>query len=101
MNLIKMTSIQARNQDFIINKTAQKIRIISVLGPSPIPPLVVLRSVPLKIRELIREILLQMHKNEHGNAILTEGLVRKFVAVEDQDYDVIREMAKEAVNAKM
>ncbi|MFQ5400574.1 MAG: phosphate/phosphite/phosphonate ABC transporter substrate-binding protein [Anaerolineae bacterium] len=73
-----------------------QIRIIETLGPSPIPPLVVLKSVPQEIRQQLRRLLLQMEKDAEGRAILAIGHLARFVAVQDRDYDPIRHMARQA-----
>jgi phosphonate transport system substrate-binding protein len=73
-----------------------QIRIVEVLGPSPIPPWVVANSVPPDIREAIGRVFLQMHEDPEGQPILAEGQMARFVRVEDRDYDPIREMAQKA-----
>lgn len=73
-----------------------QIRIVEVLGPSPIPPWVVSNSVSPDLRDAIRGILLQMHEDPEGQSILAEGQMARFVRVEDRDYDAIRAMAQKA-----
>ena len=73
-----------------------ELRIIASLGPSPIPPWVVSRSVPPELREAIRRVFWQMHETAEGRAILERGLIEKMARVEDRDYDPIREMARVA-----
>jgi phosphonate transport system substrate-binding protein len=72
------------------------IRIIEPLGPSPIPPLIILRSLPQETRKVIRELLLHMHEDPHGRTVLENLQIVKFAYVEDRDYDVIRDMARKA-----
>ncbi len=71
-----------------------QIRIIERVGPSPIPPLVISKSVPQPIRQQIRHLLTHMHKNENGRQRLTIGHLNKFVTVTDTAYDGIRQMAQ-------
>lgn len=73
-----------------------QIRIVETLGPSPIPPWVVVRRVPLDIREALRDLLPSMHEDPEGRAILDRGQIARLVRVEDRDYDAIREMARQA-----
>jgi phosphonate transport system substrate-binding protein len=73
---------------------SQDIRIIDTLGPSPIPPLVISRQVPRDLKERIQDLLLEMHHEQDGQAILEAGLIDHFVRVNDQDYDPIRRMAR-------
>jgi phosphonate transport system substrate-binding protein len=73
-----------------------QIRIIDTLGPSPIPPWVVLRSLSPELRQDLREVLLRMHLDPQGRAILAEAQMARFTAVQDSDYDAIRRMAHQA-----
>ncbi len=73
-----------------------QIRIIESLGPSPIPPLVVLKSVPQEIRQQLQHILLQMENEKEGRDILTMGYLARFVPVKNHHYDPIRHMAEQA-----
>jgi phosphate/phosphite/phosphonate ABC transporter binding protein len=73
-----------------------QIRIVETLGPSPIPPLVVLKSVPQEIQQQLRHLLLQMQDDKEGHDILAIGYLARFVAVSDRYYDPIRHMARQA-----
>ena len=73
-----------------------ELRVVEILGPSPIPPWVVTKNVPLEIREEIREVFLRMHEYPEGRIILEHGLMVKMVQVYDRDYDPIREMERVA-----
>lgn len=75
---------------------ADQIRIIDTFGPSPIPPWVVSTEVPLALRQQIRQLFLKLHTDPEGRAILAQGLIDRFVAVSDADYDPIRRMAQQA-----
>ena len=74
----------------------EQIRIVEVLGPSPIPPWVGSRSLPADMRDAIRSVFVAMHKGQEGQAILTKGQMARFAPVKDRDYDPIREMARMA-----
>jgi phosphonate transport system substrate-binding protein len=65
------------------------------LGPSPAPPWVVSRSFSVDVREALQNILLSMHKTERGRAVLAVGHIDRFVAAQDEDYEVIRAMARD------
>jgi len=41
-------------------------------------------------------IYLQMHEDPEAQPMLAEGQIDRFVRIEDQDYDAIREMARKA-----
>lgn len=75
---------------------AEQIRIIDTLGPSPIPPWVIARSLPLDLKQRVRSLFLQMHQDPQGEQMLAAGAIAHFVAVSDADYDPIRQMAERA-----
>lgn len=76
------------------------IRIIDIFGPSPIPPLVIQKSVPPQLAGKIRRLLLQMHEEEDGRLLLQSGQLSRFVQVHDQDYNPIRRMKEAAVQIR-
>ena len=73
-----------------------KIRVIAVIGPSPIPPYVVGKHVPAELRQALRDVLTRLHEDARGQEILVQGQMARFVAVSDADYDRTREMLKRA-----
>jgi phosphonate transport system substrate-binding protein len=75
---------------------ATALRTITVLGPSPIPPVVVPRALDPTRKEALRTLLLGMAADPAGRAVLTTGRMAGFVRVEDADYDPIRAMARRA-----
>lgn len=75
---------------------ADQIRIIDSFGPSPIPPWIISTDVPLNVRQDLRQAFLQMHTDAAGKAILSQGLIDRFVPVSDSDYDPLRVMIKQA-----
>jgi len=78
-----------------------QLRIIETWGPSPIPPWIVQKSVSEDLRKSIQEVLLQMHLDDAGRAILGKGFIKRFGLVEDADYDPIREMARLAATFEL
>jgi phosphonate transport system substrate-binding protein len=75
---------------------AEALRIVAVLGPSPIPPIVISARVPEPILEAIRTEMLALDRTEEGRAILAEGRLSRFAPVIDADYDPIRRMEARA-----
>jgi ABC-type phosphate/phosphonate transport system substrate-binding protein len=53
-------------------------------------------NVSPDVREAISGSFLQMHEDPEGQPILAQGQVARFVRVEDQDYNFIREMVQKA-----
>jgi phosphonate transport system substrate-binding protein len=75
---------------------ADQIRVVETLGPSPIPPIVVSRSVSPAVRSELRATLLTMHLDVDGERILAAAAIKQFVPVEDAHYDPVRAMARVA-----
>ncbi len=75
---------------------AEAIRVVVSLGPSPIPPVVVARALAVERKQRLRDVFLAMHEDPEGGAILSDGLMARFVSVRDADYDPIREMVRRA-----
>ena len=73
-----------------------QIRVIDTIGPSPIPPWVISRRVPEALRRAIRALLLNLHTEPFGKAMLERARLKRFVAAEDDDYNSIRAMARKA-----
>ena len=74
----------------------KQVRVIDVMGPSPVPPMVAQTSLPAELRAELRGGLLEMHHDPAGQAALALGHVARFAAVSDADYDAIREMERVA-----
>jgi phosphonate transport system substrate-binding protein len=75
---------------------AGRLRVIETLGPSPIPPLVVSRTLPAPLRARLAGLLLAMHRDRDGLAVLAAAEVARFVPVAEDDYEPIRRMARVA-----
>lgn len=73
-----------------------RIRIVRTIGPSPMPPWVVHKSVPVELRGAIAQVLLDMHGDPDGTGILEQWGISHFVAAEHSSYQSIQEMAGEA-----
>jgi phosphonate transport system substrate-binding protein len=71
---------------------ADAVRVIDVLGPATIQPVVVARQVPDGRKAAIQAALLALGADSAARARLAEGLIDHFVAVTDATYDDIRAM---------
>jgi ABC-type phosphate/phosphonate transport system substrate-binding protein len=80
-------------------KLGTALRTVVVLGPSPIPPVIVTRALAENQKERLRAALLAMHEDAEGRAILADGCMVRFVRVQDADYNPIRAMVARAVTA--
>jgi len=72
----------------------ERIRTITVLGPSPAPPWVVHPSVPASVRRALLEAFLSMDQDPRGQRILKDAGMLRFAGMSDRDYDSIREMER-------
>jgi phosphonate transport system substrate-binding protein len=71
---------------------ARRLRVVDVLGPSSIPPVVVSKKLDNELKCKVRDALITMHLDDCGAKELREGLIERFVVVKDEDYRNIREM---------
>ncbi len=71
---------------------AARLRVIDMLGPSSIPPVVVSTRMGREVKCRIQEALITMHLDEYGAKGLKEGLIERFVVVMDEDYGDLRMM---------
>jgi phosphonate transport system substrate-binding protein len=73
-------------------QAAAGIRVVDVLGPSAVPPVVVARRLDPDLKHALREMLITMHENPFSLQVLREGGIECFVPVDDEWYDDIRSM---------
>lgn len=71
---------------------AARLRIIDMLGPSSIPPIIVTKTLDNRLKHRIQAVLLNMHENPDAACGLHKGCIDRFVLVTDGDYDDIRRM---------
>jgi phosphonate transport system substrate-binding protein len=60
--------------------------------PYGIPPVVVPITMDPQLKEQLKQIFLTAHTNAKGRKILSKMMIDKFVVVDDQAYDSVREM---------
>jgi phosphonate transport system substrate-binding protein len=81
--------------DYGIKRGFQYTKMTKVILKSPpfgSPPIVSGKNTALEMKRRLREILLNMHKNKEGKAILEVMGIDKFVAPDYKNYDSIRKM---------
>jgi phosphonate transport system substrate-binding protein len=76
------------------NNLVSETKILKVLGPAGIPPVVISTKTSAETRNIVRDALLDMHNDPEGRIILQQALVDRFAPVEDGNYDSIRKMQK-------
>ncbi|NTV13240.1 MAG: phosphate/phosphite/phosphonate ABC transporter substrate-binding protein [Desulfobulbaceae bacterium] len=65
-------------------------KVIERSEPYGIPPIVVAAATPPELRDKLKQILLHMHEDAAGRAILAEIMIDRFVEVNDHIYDSAR-----------
>lgn len=75
-------------------ETIAQTRIIEISPPFGIPPVVVSNDIDPFLEERLRDIFLNMDKDEEGKKILSMVKINRFVYLKDNAYDSIREMRK-------
>lgn len=78
----------------------EKVRTVTVLGPSPAPPWVVHCSVPYETQEALRREFLSVHLRQEGQRILEPAGISRFASVSDKSYDPIRQMDRIAATVE-
>ncbi len=73
-------------------KAAAALRVIDMLGPSSIPPMIVARALDPALTCRIRDALLGMHEDPCAAELLRAGAIARFVRVSDEQYDDLRDM---------
>jgi phosphonate transport system substrate-binding protein len=78
---------------------ARELRVIEVLGPSTIQPLVAARNLSSDVKAALRTALLRLGDDLAAREEPGRGFVERFVPVTDEDYDDIRGMLSAAEHA--
>ncbi len=73
-------------------EVAAQIRVIAMLGPSTIPPVVAAKRLDSTLKCSIQEVLCKMHHDPLAAYKLREGLIARFVPIADEQYQDLREM---------
>lgn len=71
---------------------ASQLRVVAMLGPSSIPPLVVSKNLDLALKQRLQMALLTMHHDASAADELGRGRIERFVAITDEHYNDIRHM---------
>jgi phosphonate transport system substrate-binding protein len=71
---------------------SDQLRVVAMLGPSPIPPVVIARSLHPALKQRMRETLLSMQRDPQAVRELSKGQIKRFAAVSDEDYNPLQTM---------
>ncbi len=95
-NLVDGAAVDSLVYDFLVDQgspLAERVRIIERLGPYGIPGVVVHPDIDPELRTTLRSILLEMHQDTGGKETLDRLSIDRFVDLELNAYDSLREMA--------
>lgn len=89
------TAIDSHVLDVLLSRNRKlnaQPRVIDMLGPSSIPPVVVSKTLDSTLKCRLQELLIGMHHDPRAANQLREGRIERFVVVDDEDYGDIRRM---------
>ncbi len=94
--VVEGASIDSLIYDYAAKKNPVYTSQTKIIKRSPsygIPPLVVRKEMDPVLKNKIKNILLNMHNDPEGKAILSGIMVDKFIVPKDSDYNSVREMS--------
>lgn len=94
-NLVDGATVDSQVYEFLVaagSPTPARTRIIERYGPFGSSPLVVHPNLDPQMKAHVRELLLSMHSDAEGRAILAKLGIDRFVVPEDRAYDSVRAM---------
>ncbi len=78
-----------------------RVRIVTNLGPSPMPPWVGRGDLDLGLVRELRQALTSMHESVEGRMVLAEAGWARFAQVTDKDYDPLRAMLRQGKGVRL
>ncbi len=93
--LAEGAAVNSQVYNYLVNKEPQIISRTRIIEVSPLfanPPVVVSRKVDPFLEKKLKDIFLEMDKDEKGKMILSNIMIDRFVTINDSAYDSIREM---------
>ncbi len=103
-NLVDGATVDGLIWEFYQEKNpafTSKTRIIKKSEPFGIPPLVASKNLPVKSKERIQQILFFMHQDPEGKKILTELMIERFIAPQEEWYDNLRQVYHQVAEEKI
>jgi phosphonate transport system substrate-binding protein len=70
----------------------KRIKVVDVLGPSTIQPVVASRRLEGRLKDDIKGVLIEMHRDADARAAFAHGFVRRWEEIDDSAYNDIRGM---------
>lgn len=76
---------------------AQRLRIIEVIGPCPMPPVVISQRLDLELIKYLQKMLCQ--PDVELQAAMEKAHIQRYAAVQSEDYEVLAKMYDSAIEA--
>ncbi|GHO92726.1 hypothetical protein KSF_027740 [Reticulibacter mediterranei] len=89
------TAIDSHVLDVVLQQNpalATQLRVVAMLGPSAMPPVVVAKRLDAGLKDRLRTALAEMHHDPSAIQDLQQGLIRRLAPVADEHYNDIRHM---------
>jgi len=102
-NLVDGATVDGLIWEFYQEKNpafTSKTRVIKKSEPYGMPPLVASKALAYESKERIRQILFSMHQDPDGKRILTELMIDRFIAPQEEWYDNLRQMYRQMAGGK-
>lgn len=95
--LVDGASVDGLIWEYFNDRKPEMVKKTKIIYKSPffgIPPVVVHPRMPSGMKERLRKIFLEMHKDPRGMDILSKLKIEKFIVPKDSSYDSVRRMRK-------
>jgi phosphonate transport system substrate-binding protein len=79
----------------------EEIRVVETLGPSPMPPWVILKSLARELKDAVTAVLLDMHAEPSGNRILESWGISHFARPDHGAYEAMLRMGRDAEGVRL
>jgi phosphate/phosphite/phosphonate ABC transporter binding protein len=96
-NIIDGATIDGLIYNYIEKFRPERVANLKIIEKSEefgIPPIVVPKNIDKNLKNKLKSILLNLHKDPQGKKILDKLLIDKFIEGQDANYNSIREMEK-------
>lgn len=93
--LVDGAAVESLVFQYVVDRNPEYASRLKVIQQSPSyadPPVVVRPGIDPKLKEQLQNLLLNMHKDEKGNAILKNLSIDEFVLQDDKAYNSVREL---------
>ncbi|MEK6750322.1 MAG: PhnD/SsuA/transferrin family substrate-binding protein [Pseudomonadota bacterium] len=99
--VVEASSVESLVLDYdrkIGEANALNVRIIEAFPDkgAGAPPIVISRKSDPEVKAKLKDVILHMHEDTEGQAVLKTAMLKRFIPPDDRNYDDIRDMIKHA-----